>query len=162
MIVGYLSNVKHEMPLYPKAIQKGLQFLMETDLAALTPGRHEISGNQMYVSIAEYETEPREKRRLEAHVKYADIQYVLEGEEIIGCGPLAESRDVTEDCLAEKDVIFYQDIARETEMLLTRGMFAVYFPWDVHRPNCNAGGKPGKVRKLVVKVAMEEIGSGNV
>lgn len=157
MIVGYLSNMKSEMDLYPEGIQKGLKFLLETDLAALATGKHEIQGSQIYVSVAEYETEPKEKRRLEAHVKYIDIQYIHTGEEMIGCGPLAEASDITEDRLAEKDVIFYKQVERETEVTLSQGMFAIYFPWDVHRPNCRAGAEVCKVRKMVVKVAMETI-----
>lgn len=157
MIVGYLSNVKNEMQLYPKAIQKGLEFLLSTDAAGLAPGKHEIEGSQIYVSVAEYETEPKEKRRLEAHVQYIDIQYIHTGEEMIGCGPLDEAAEVTEDRLAEKDVIFYKQVARETEVTLTAGMFAVYFPWDVHRPNCRAGEKACKVRKMVIKVAVNAI-----
>lgn len=157
MIVGYLSNMKSEIALYPAGIQKGLRFLLETDLAALPTGKHEIQGSQIYVSVAEYESEPKEKRRLEAHVKYIDIQYIQAGEEMIGCGPLAEASGITEDRLAEKDVIFYSEVARETEVILTPGMFAVYFPWDVHRPNCRAGGQAAKVRKLVVKIAMETL-----
>ena len=157
MIIGYLSNIESEMAFYPEAIQKGLKFLLNTDLASLSLGKHEIEGSQIYVSVAEYDSEPKEKRRLEAHVKYADIQYVLEGEEIIGCGPLAEASEVTEDRLSEKDVIFYKTLARETEVLMTKGMFAVYYPWDVHRPNCSVDGTPRRVRKLVVKVAMAAI-----
>lgn len=157
MIVGYLSNVKNEMQLYPKAIQKGLEFLLSTDVTGLALGKHEIEGSQIYVSVAEYETEPKEKRRLEAHVKYIDIQYIHTGEEMIGCGPLDEASGVTEDRLDEKDVIFYKQVARETEVTLTAGMFAVYFPWDVHRPNCRAGAEACKVRKMVIKVAVNAI-----
>lgn len=157
MIIGYLSNVEKEMSLYPEALQKGLRFLQEQDLAALPIGKHEVEGSTIYVSVAEYETEPKEKRRLEAHVKYIDIQYIQAGEEIIGCGPLAEVSEVLEDKLAEKDVIFYKSVARETESKLTAGMFAVYFPWDVHRPNCRAGAEAGKVRKMVVKIAVSAL-----
>lgn len=157
MIVGYLSNVRNEMQLYPKAIQKGLEFLLSTDVTGLALGKHEIEGSQIFVSVAEYETEPKEKRRLEAHVKYIDIQYIHTGEEMIGCGPLDEASEVTEDRLDEKDVIFYKQVARETEVTLTAGMFAVYFPWDIHRPNCRVGAEASKVRKLVIKVAVNAI-----
>ena len=36
------------------------------------------------------------------------------------------------------------------------GNFAVFFPEDIHRPGC-ADGQSGKIRKIVVKVAVSEL-----
>jgi len=155
LFFGYLANLQEELSLYPKGIQAGLKFLLEADLASLAPGRHEIDGAKIYASVAEYETETKGERRLEAHRKYADIQCVCSGAEIIGAGPLSGAGAVDEDRLQDKDVIFYKSIAQETELLLTAGMFAVLFPWDAHRPNCNPGANSSKVRKIVVKVAVD-------
>ena len=155
MIVGHLLNIKNELALYPSALQQGLKFLLETDLSALPLGRHEIQGNKMFASIAEYETEPRVKRRPERHEKYVDIQYICSGEETIGSAPMATDYKIVEDCLIERDVVFYKEIASETLLTLSQGMFAIYFPWDVHRPNCNVGDQSSKVRKIVVKIAVD-------
>ncbi len=157
MIIGYLANLQKELLLYPKGIQAGLKFLLETDLSSIALGRHEIDGTKVYASVAEYETEPMENRRLEAHRKYADIQCICTGAEIIGAGPLSGAGPVEEDRLQEKDVIFYKSILQESELLLTTGMFAVLFPWDAHRPNCNPGANSNKVRKIVVKVAVDTL-----
>lgn len=157
MIMGYISNLKDEINLYPAALQDGFRFLMETDLSALALGRHAVQGDKIYIMVAEYETEPRNKRRPEAHRRYVDIQYICSGEEMIGSAPLKAAGEVTEDCLKERDVVFYKGVAGETETTLSPGMFAVYFPWDVHRPNCNAGEKAVKVRKVVVKVAVSAL-----
>ncbi|MBP2656853.1 MAG: hypothetical protein H6Q73_4422 [Firmicutes bacterium] len=157
MFVGYLSTIKNEMALYPAQLQVGLKFLLETDLSSLPLGRHEIQGDKIYASVAEYETEPYSERRAEAHAKYLDIQYVCSGEEFIGAAPLKAEYEVEEDCLNERDVIFYKKVTEETKLTLLPGMFAVLFPWDVHRPNCTIGGKASKVRKIVVKVAIDGI-----
>lgn len=157
MFFGYISNIKQEMPLYPAALQTGLNFLREADLANLALGRHEIEQDRIYASIAEYETEPKDQRRPEAHKKYIDIQYVCSGEEMIGVAPLKQAGEVAEDCLAERDVIFYRHVPGETDLTLLPGMFAVFFPWDVHRPNCSLGDKTGRVRKVVVKIAVDAI-----
>ncbi|MBP2625691.1 MAG: hypothetical protein H6Q68_402 [Firmicutes bacterium] len=159
MIVGQLLNIKNELVLYPSGLQKGLKFLLETDLSALALGRHEIQDSKIYAMVAEYETQPKEQRRLEAHKKYLDIQYICSGEEMIGSGSLATVSEIDEDCLEARDVIFYKGVAAETEFILSHGMFAVYFPWDVHRPNCSNGEKAGKVRKVVVKIAMDALGT---
>ncbi len=162
VITGYLSNVKQEMMFYPRGLQLGFKFLLEKDLSALALGQHEIEGKRIYATVSEYETEPKEKRRPERHEKYLDIQYVCSGQERIGCGPLAAAGIVTENCLDSRDVIFYQMITNEADHILLPGMFAVYFPWDVHRPNCSTDSRTSKIRKIVVKVAMGELESNRL
>ncbi|MCE5286859.1 MAG: YhcH/YjgK/YiaL family protein [Pelosinus sp.] len=157
MITGYLANLKQELALYPGALQKGLTYLLKTDFSKTALGHQEIDGSKIYAMVSEYETQPKEVRRPEAHSKYFDIQYIAAGQEMIGSGPLSGAGEVTEDKLAEKDVIFYKALARETFHVLTEGMFAVYFPWDVHRPNCNVHETAGTVKKVVVKVAIDEL-----
>jgi biofilm protein TabA len=157
MIIGNLSNVKSEMAFYPLALQKGLNFLMENDLTTLTLGRHEIEGKNIYANVAEYQTQPQEERRPERHDNYVDIQYIAQGSEKICSGLLKDVGAVDEDCLKERDVVFYQGSAKETEVILMEGMFAIYFPWDVHRPNCNSNNQSHKVRKVVVKIPINTL-----
>lgn len=152
MIFGNLSNVKSEMAFYPLALQKGLSFLMENDLTTLSLGRHEIEGKDIYANVAEYQTQPKEERRPERHDNYVDIQYIAQGSEKICSGLLTDVGAVDEDCLEERDVVFYQGSTKETEVILMEGMFAIYFPWDIHRPNCNSNDQSHKVRKVVVKI----------
>ena len=155
MIIGNLLNIKEEIDLYSSGIQVGLTFLLETDLSSLPLGEHEIRGKEIYAKISEYETEPKEHRRPERHEKYIDIQYICSGEEMIGLAIMAEAGEIHEDCRSERDIIFYKSVATETQVILTQGMFAVFFPWDVHRPNCNAGEQIANVRKILVKVRMD-------
>lgn len=159
MISGHLLNMRNEMTLYPVPLRRGLKFLIETDLSTLALGRHEIEDSKIYAMVAEYETQPKEQRRPEAHEKYLDIQYICSGQEMIGSGPLTKVSAIDEDCLKTRDVIFYKGIEGETEIILSSGMFAVYFPWDAHRPNCRVEGKIGKIRKVVVKIAMSTLES---
>jgi YhcH/YjgK/YiaL family protein len=157
MIIGYLSNIKEELALYPRALQKGLTYLRETDFSKVPLGRQEIDGSKIYTMVSEYDTQPKEVRRPEAHKKYVDIQFIYTGEEMIGTGPLAGAGEVAEDRLAEKDAIYYKTLSTETFHVLSAGMFAVYFPWDAHRPNCSAGETAAKVKKVVVKIAIAEL-----
>ncbi len=69
---------------------------------------------------------------------------------------LTDALAVKEDKLAEKDVIFYEAVPNETDLRLTEGMYAIFFPWDVHRPGC-AARVSGPVRKVVVKVKMDAL-----
>ena len=155
MIIGNLLNIKEEIDLYSSGIRAGLKFLLETDLSSLPLGEHEIQGKQIYAKISQYETEPKEHRRPESHEKYVDIQYICSGEEMMGLSTITEVGEIDEDCRNERDIIFYKSVTKETQIILTQGMFAVFFPWDVHRPNCNASEQTVNVRKILVKVRMD-------
>ncbi len=156
MILGHIKNLQQERGLFAPALQTGLEYLAKTDFTAMAPGKYEIAGSDSYASLSEYTTDRKESKKPEAHVKYVDIQYVISGTETVGYGDLAPGLAVVEDRLAEKDVIFYQAVPDETDFTLAAGMYAVFFPWDVHRPGC-AAGDPSPVRKVVVKVRADRL-----
>lgn len=87
----------------------------------------------------------------EAHRKYIDIQYLIEGEELIGVAPLASMERVAE-AAPERDIWFYE--GETAKLPLSGGRFAILFPQDAHAP-CIAAGECRPVRKVVVKVAVE-------
>ena len=156
MIAGHLANWNKEKQIYAAAIQKGMAWLLEHDLAALPLGRQEIDGDRLFAQVNEYVTEPKEKRRAEAHRKYTDIQCIVTGAEIISYARLEDCYVILEDKLAERDIIYYKNPADESDLIMTAGMYAIFFPWDVHRPNC-ALAAPAPVRKVVLKVSMDSL-----
>lgn len=129
-------------------LKKGFEFLKNTDLSTLEPGRYEIEGNDVFALVSEYDSKKHEDCRLEAHHTYTDIQYLVSGKELIGFVTLKNQAVLTE-FNAEKDIVFYT--GESTPLTLESGMFAVFFPQDVHRPCMQADG-PEKVKKVVVKV----------
>jgi YhcH/YjgK/YiaL family protein len=144
--------------MLPPGIQKGLKFLLENDLSNLALGRYEIEGNEIFADVkVECTTKPREQRRLESHFECVDIQYILSGAEMLGIAPIAAVGPVDEDRRPQKDAVYYNTASVESEILLSAGMFGVYFPWDVHRTQCSVDVNPGKVRKIVLKVAMKSL-----
>lgn len=151
MILGHLKNLESDKSLLPKALRQGLEHLAAAGPAALAPGRHEIAGDDIYMSIAEYATGRKDDKKPEAHATYVDIQYIISGAEVIGWGAWTDELAVVEDRLADQDVIFYEAVPGEVDLPLYAGMYAVFFPWDVHRPGCMADA-PAVVRKAVVKV----------
>ena len=156
MIAGKLANWEEENHLYSAALARAMAWLQETDLKTIATGRHEIDGDKVYAMVNEYTSEPKEKRRAEAHRKYVDVQYIVAGAETIGYARLEDGYTVLEDKLAEKDVIFYANPSDETDLVLTAGMYCIFFPWDVHRPNC-AWGQPSPVRKAILKISLESL-----
>ncbi|SDF56478.1 YhcH/YjgK/YiaL family protein [Sporomusa acidovorans] len=153
MIFGHISTLAKDAPQLHPILVKGLTYLAKTDLAALPPGNHEIEGRDMYVAINEYETQPKNERRAEAHADYLDIQYLVSGRELIAYSPLSVDYEVLADELAAKDVIFYKTVQQESDLVLTAGVYAIFFPWDVHRPNCSLH-EAANVKKAVLKMRM--------
>lgn len=147
MIIDQLSNVLLYFPLNNR-LEKAFRYLQETHIASLPPGRYEIAGPEIYVTVQEFCTKPMEQGFWEAHRKYIDIHCVLEGVERIGYANI--------DCLRpgkydeEKDLgVFEGEGAFYT---LVPGSFVVMMPQDAHMPGI-ALKDPQPIKKLVVKIA---------
>ena len=136
----------------PERWEKAFSFLKSEDLAGLAPGRYELEGPDLFVNIDEYVTKNEEEARFEAHRKYADIQYLVSGEEKIGVTALKNTSEIV-PYDREKDIAFYT--ANENNFrLATPGKFFVFFPDDAHRPCVRTSGN-NKVRKVVIKVRID-------
>lgn len=146
MIYDTLDHIRQYEGIHPGVLQ-GLRFLAETDFSELPDQRVELSGDDVYAFLQSYETKPVNDTP-EAHRKYIDIQYLVEGEELVGVGPLEEMTEEVE-AHPERDIWLYHG---PTENLtIGRGRFLVLWPGDAHAP-CIARGKPQHCRKCVVKV----------
>lgn len=131
-------------------LRKGFEYLKNTNLESIETGKYEIDGMNVFAMFSEYETKKQEDCRPEAHRDYADIQYIISGKEAIGFVTLKDQPE-TLAYQPEKDIVFF---ASETSpLLLEAGMFAVFFPQDVHRPCMQIDG-PEKVKKVVIKVKL--------
>ncbi len=146
MIFDTLENVKNYEGL--GLVSTALEFLAKTDFKSMDLGRYELDGDNIYYMVQEYCTDP-DKTVSEAHKKYIDIQFMVEGEEIIGIAPISCEKTETQ-AIPENDVWFYEC---KTELLtLFSGSFMVLYPNDLHCPGVATNGKAMKCRKVVVKV----------
>ncbi|CAN1536483.1 EbgC Beta-galactosidase, beta subunit [Flavobacteriaceae bacterium] len=146
MVIDKIENYRLYSTL-TKRLAKGFEFINNTDLIAIAPGKYEIENDAIFAIVQEYDTKEQEDSVLEGHHKYIDIQYVIQGVELMGFTPLT-NQEVVEENL-EKDYTFYNG---ETSMLrVEAGMFTLFFPEDLHRPGVKAG-QISKVKKVVVKV----------
>ena len=127
----------------------GYKWLAETDIKALADGAYPIIGDDVIANVQSYTTEPAEKRKFEAHDKYFDIQYMVEGEEFFGVCH-REGLKVC-DPKPEKDLYFFDEPAESGMILLREGDFIVVEPEEAHKPRCSVSA-PMKVKKVVVKV----------
>lgn len=134
--------------------QKAFAFLKQADLKGLPLGRVEIDGDQVWAEVQEYTTMPWEETRFEGHRRYFDIQYVVQGQELMGCVQvqgLKEAQPYDE----ERDLVFFEEPAQAGAVLLKEGDWAAVPPKMAHKPRC-AAGEACRVRKIVVKVKAPE------
>ena len=144
MIFDSIAHLETYQGIDPR-IYRGLK-LLEQDFAAQEDGTYEVEGRDLYYSLQTYET--REENLFpESHRKYVDIQYMLQGAEIIGVGSLEDMELV--EAFPERD--FYSNRGPVSPFTLSEGRFAVLWPQDAHAPGI-ATGDLARVRKCVVKV----------
>lgn len=146
MIFDTLKNVDNYKGL--GRVYDALKFLSETDFFTMELGRYELDGDNIFYMVQSYDTDP-EKTISEAHRKYIDIQYMVEGEEIIGVADISEDKELTE-AKEENDVWFYN--CKTEPLVLSAGKYMVLYPNDLHCPGVATNGTAMTCRKVVVKV----------
>ena len=129
---------------------KAIEWLKNTDLAALENGKYEIDGKDVYVNVMSYTTLPWEEAKYEAHENYTDIQYVIDGTEVMTYAPV-EALTPDGEYNAQKDVIKFDNSNPGLQIVCNAGDFMIFFPWDGHKPKA-ANGSPSFVKKVVVKI----------
>jgi biofilm protein TabA len=67
-----------------KNLDLALDYLERADLSGMEAGRYEIDGSHVFALVQAPQTRPQEQCRWEAHKKYIDIQYLIDGQETIG------------------------------------------------------------------------------
>jgi YhcH/YjgK/YiaL family protein len=147
VIIDKIENARNYNILNER-IKKSFDYIMQTNLKKLEPGKYEIDSENIFALISEYDTKLESEGKLEAHKKYIDVQYVISGEELIGYAPF-NGQVVLEPYKEENDIIFFSGEKSFTKV--SAGMFAIFFPTDVHMPGICIE-KKSRVKKLVIKV----------
>ena len=145
---------KEDLLRCPKAIQKAVLYVAQTDFDALEDGRQEIDGERMFANVFHLTSKPKEKIPLEGHKEYADVQFWLSGCEWCGVAP----RTGKENCIEaqkDRDLYFFDKGEGESFLYAQPGCYAVFFPDDLHRPGICVDGDPETYRKVVVKIRMD-------
>lgn len=149
MIFDSLENIGFYKGL-SENYRKAVEFLQKEDLINLPVGKYEVDGKNVYVNVSEYETIAWEDAKFEAHKNYTDIQIILKGEEVMSYEPTQNLVPKTE-YNPEKDVIFFNNDIRGLDLVVTAGHFAIFNPWDGHKPKA-MNKVPSAVKKIVVKI----------
>jgi biofilm protein TabA len=148
MIFDLLANHTRYTGLGPN-LAAAFDFLANTNLAALKPGRIDLKGEALYVLVQEYTTKPAEQGLWEAHRRYIDVQYILSGHERMGFAQLSTMQ--LGDYVPERD---FQPMSGSGHTLdVFPGAFVIFHPQDAHMPGL-AVNIPEPVKKIVVKVGI--------
>ncbi|MBN2030984.1 YhcH/YjgK/YiaL family protein [bacterium] len=149
MIMDQLENGESYFEMHP-LFEKAFAFLNRSDIAELPAGRYEIDGDRLFGIFSQGTGKSRAEARLEAHRKYIDIQYIIEGVDEMGWKPTADCTVQDVDYSDADDIEFFKD-EPQTWTRVPAGSFAIFFPEDAHAPMVG----DGEIHKVVLKVAVE-------
>lgn len=113
-------------------------------------GRYDLDGDAVFALVQSYSTVEAAQKQFESHSQYLDIQYVAEGIERIQYAPV-DSLVVVTPYVREKDCLHYRDSDQATDLIMSPGSFAIFFPNDGHKPGCSVEA-PVRIKKVVIKV----------
>lgn len=150
MIIDLLSNAEKYYNLDTK-IFRALQYLQTTNFSNIEKGKYEVEANKIFALVNEYKTVNAATNQMESHLKFIDVQFIVTGEELIGHGFLA-NQTISKKYDKKNDYMLYAD-APQFFSKFTAGMFAIFYPTDLHMPNLQVN-KSILVKKVVLKVAV--------
>ena len=131
-------------------IAKALKILSSKEISSAAEGKHEVEGSKLFYLVQKYSTKPRNQGQMEAHKKYIDIQYVLDGHESIFVENLSACT-LASAYNENDDAAMYELPKSFSEIYMSKGMFCILFPQDGHLP-CRTAVSESKVHKIVFKV----------
>lgn len=146
MIFGKDNYLDSYSSLRP-AIVKCLETISDTDFTAMSDGKYDIDGDNIFLKLMTYQTRRRNDTP-EGHEKYIDVQYMISGEEYVDYGFVDEMQEIVE-CHKTEDYTLYRGPTNRVKM--TEGTFIVLYPEDVHAC-CISVNRTVSVRKAVFKI----------
>ena len=155
MIISSLTSPNFKVGL-PKVIVEVCDYLNTLDLNALENGRHDIN-DQIYMNVMEPETAEPSSKKAELHHEYLDVQVLIRGTENIEVGANYPDLSQYESYNEADDYQLCADIDDKFTVTMKPKMFAVFYPYEPHKPCCIVNGKTEKIKKLVVKVPVKLI-----
>lgn len=131
-------------PLLPKAFT----YLDKLTVDTMPTSRMELEGEALaVVPFRDVQGLKREQAELEVHKKYADLHYLLDGQEEIGWRRVEDCSQIQAPFDIEKDFALYRD-RPETWISLKPRQFVLVWPDEAHAPKVS----DGRLSKVVIKL----------
>ena len=112
--------------------------------------RKYVINENIYAMLETSRPKKKEDQKPEVHRKYVDLQFIIDGKDVIGWKSMYDCKDVYKKYNSIKDIAFFNETP-DFQIKLSKGQFAIFFPQDAHAPLC--GQNP--VKKCIVKISSE-------
>ena len=145
----YIARYKGIHPNIDQAIDMILNYSFD-----MAEGRIPLDGEDLFANVNQYTPKQLSEAAYEVHKQYADIQIMLEGEELIYGAPVKDLQCI-QPYNRKKDIGFYEGEATEV-YVLKRGNFVLCMPGDAHMAGVEHGVYD--LKKIVFKVKVGEGG----
>lgn len=148
MIIDTIENAAKYHGL-SENFETGLKHLASGQWKELPVGIHQLDGDKVVLQVQAYDSFPKAEVKWEAHHNYCDIQFVVDGAELMGFGRLSDfTTSVPYD--DANDVYFLTGEGQY--VVLPAGSFTILMPQDVHMPRVAIDDNPQPISKLVYKI----------
>ena len=117
-------------------------------------GKVEIDSDNVFLLLNCYETRSKEESKAEAHRKYIDVMYMVEGTEVVYVKPVHRLQKVTREYDTQIDALLAEIDEDSSEIRLMPGDFLILFPEDAHAPACSVD-QSVHVKKIIGKVKID-------
>ncbi|MGD1821905.1 MAG: YhcH/YjgK/YiaL family protein [Pleomorphochaeta sp.] len=133
---------------------KAIDFIKNNDVEKLDAGVFEICGKELYAQVIDFTTEDRKNIKAESHIKYIDMQYVVNGDEKLGF-KVNDGSYLNTEYIEERDLLYYDNnIKNESFAIANKGSINIFFPEDIHMPGIKVSEKK-MIRKIVFKISLD-------
>lgn len=149
MIIDHIANAEKYFCVHP-SFEKAFSALRSID--SNTPdGRITVDKDNVFINLSEYTNKNINDCVFESHKKYIDIQFVINGSELID---ITEEKNLefTDNRLDTDDIAFLGNSEVFSRAYLSEGIFVVIFPGEAHKPCISPEEEGVKVRKAVAKI----------
>ncbi|MCK8816726.1 YhcH/YjgK/YiaL family protein [Natroniella sulfidigena] len=149
MIIDSLENVTDYN--ITERLEQAFVYLEENDFKELEDSKYEVDGEEIFAIVDSYQPKAKEDGFWEGHRQYIDIQYLVEGTELIGYSNLERMNFQKYD--ADKDLAVFEG---EGDFLtLEAGDFMLLRPQDIHMPGIAVNDDTQRVKKVIVKIKVD-------
>ncbi len=150
MRYGYLYGTDCD-GLFEDYLHEALELLRAKDYSEMESGRYEVN-DHLFFMVQKYTTKAQTDARFESHRRYADLQYVVSGEETLWVCSTSDMSALSAFDV-EKDVGKYRDADPHVVLKLTPGTYALFMPNDCHKASFTPKNElHSDIVKVVVKI----------
>ena len=131
-------------------LDTAIDYLDSADITTLNEFTFEVDGKNVYGFVRKFQLSDSEEIRFESHRDYIDIQCLLQGTERMDVADVKEMPE-TDEYDTDRDITRYSNGVKANSLILNPGDFAIFFPWDAHKPGCKTE-KDDQSLRMVIKV----------